>query len=132
MVKTCSKCGLTKELSEFSNRQSHCKVCKAKASREFYAANSVAYRASNLRRIERNTARVRELKETTPCADCGVLYPYYVMDFDHVRGAKVTTLSHMVAHGWSWKKIAAEIAKCDLVCSNCHRIRTHVRREATH
>jgi hypothetical protein len=27
--------------------------------------------------------------------------------------------------GWSWDKIMAEVLKCDVVCANCHRIRTH-------
>jgi hypothetical protein len=58
-----------------------------------------------------------------PCADCGVHYPYYVMDFDHREGedklANVTRLRYM-----SEDTLRAEIAKCDVVCANCHRERT--------
>ena len=63
-----------------------------------------------------------------PCADCGHTYPPVVMDFDHVpeRGVKLRAIARM----WSRSKeaIVAEIAKCDLVCANCHRLRTWARR----
>jgi hypothetical protein len=46
------------------------------------------------------------------------------MDFDHREGEeKAGTIASQVCN-WSWEKIKAEVAKCDVVCSNCHRIRT--------
>jgi hypothetical protein len=62
-----------------------------------------------------------------PCADCGRSYPPYVMDFDHVRGEKVANVSVLVAGGASRRRVLAEIAKCEVVCANCHRERTHGR-----
>lgn len=59
-----------------------------------------------------------------PCKDCGMRYPHYVMDFDHVRGVKVMNVSRLRIS--SMAKLTNEIAKCDVVCSNCHRIRTAV------
>ena len=38
---------------------------------------------------------IRELKEKSPCRDCGKFFPYYVMDFDHVRGRKIQVRSSM-------------------------------------
>ena len=58
--------------------------------------------------------------------DCGQSFPYYVMDFDHVRGTKIRNLSA----GWqsaSRSALEGELAKCEVVCSNCHRIRTFKR-----
>jgi len=57
-----------------------------------------------------------------PCMDCGRIRPPVAMDFDHVRGEKM----HGVSSMWSWgrDKVLDEIAKCDLVCCICHRIRT--------
>ncbi len=72
---------------------------------------------------------LRDLKTKTPCVDCGINYPYYVMDFDHVRGQKHANVMELVST-LSKKKIDEEIAKCEIVCSNCHRIRTHIRRIA--
>ena len=70
---------------------------------------------------------IQELKSSTPCMDCKILYPYYVMDFDHVRGRKHKNVMELIPT-LSKKKIDEEIAKCEIVCSNCHRIRTHGRK----
>jgi lysyl-tRNA synthetase class I len=70
---------------------------------------------------------IQELKSTTPCMDCKELYPYYVMDFDHVRGRKHKNVMELIPT-LSKKKIDEEIAKCEIVCSNCHRVRTHKRK----
>ena len=60
-----------------------------------------------------------------PCFDCGVSYPPYVMDFDHRPGEdKLMEVGRMRSQGAAHEKILAEIAKCDLVCANCHRERT--------
>ena len=72
---------------------------------------------------------LRDLKTSTPCVDCRISYPYYVMDFDHVRGQKHANVMELVST-LSKKKIDEEIAKCEIVCSNCHRIRTHMRKMA--
>lgn len=68
---------------------------------------------------------VRRLKDR-PCVDCGQKYAPDVMDFDHVpdRGGKLGR----VAMRGSVPAILAEARKCDVVCSNCHRIRTRRRR----
>lgn len=75
-------------------------------------------------RRERNRQLIRDAKDR-PCSDCGIQYPYYVMQFDHVRGVK----SFNVSVGWnnSYERIEAEIAKCDVVCANCHAERTYQR-----
>ncbi len=60
-----------------------------------------------------------------PCMDCKNKFPAVCMDFDHRPGEhKIDTISQLVRNGASMAKILAEVAKCDLVCSNCHRIRT--------
>lgn len=68
-------------------------------------------------------------KKGRPCMDCEVQYPDFVMDFDHRDPAvKSFEISEKIA-AYSIEVLEAEIAKCDLVCSNCHRIRTHNRRK---
>lgn len=59
--------------------------------------------------------------KSVPCADCGNVYPPHVMDFDHLRD-KTLNVSHMVTY--SIKRLTDEIAKCEVVCANCHRERT--------
>jgi hypothetical protein len=60
-----------------------------------------------------------------PCADCGWSYPYYVMTFDHVRGKKEHAISRMIQHPvkGAEQALREEIAKCDVVCMNCHALR---------
>lgn len=74
----------------------------------------------------RYQAKMRQflnVQKSVPCADCGVQYPPYVMDFDHVRGVKKFDISKMISR--KMVSVLEEIEKCDVVCSNCHRMRTH-------
>lgn len=71
---------------------------------------------------------VTELKKR-PCADCKQLFPTPCMDFDHLPGHKKRfTISQFVRENGHLENakalLEAEIAKCQVVCSNCHRIRT--------
>ena len=76
-----------------------------------------AYRAAR-------AIKINHLK-SAPCMDCKGIFPPIVMDFDHVRGEKAHNVSHMFLHRESsWEAILEEVAKCELVCANCHRIRT--------
>lgn len=54
-----------------------------------------------------------------------------MLDFDHVRGTKVEAVTAMAWNNATAERIEAEIAKCEVVCANCHRRRTHRRREQT-
>lgn len=94
-----------------------------------YRSKAPAYKrakADNQRvRHARMKALIQEAK-SVPCADCGERYPYYVMDLDHrPESGKILPVSQMKY--MSKERILAEIAKCDVVCSNCHRIRSHGR-----
>lgn len=90
-----------------------------------YKADSDSYKARSKKYQDIRRARIHEAK-SVPCADCLVSYPPYVMDFDHVRGTKDFNIG---AEGLfiSSDKLEAEIAKCDVVCANCHRERTNHR-----
>lgn len=134
--KACTFCGLTKPLDEFhlrsretGKRHARCKSCQSAVDRTAYAKDSTRKRATSAaayqRRYEVNRPLVDAVK-AKPCADCGIQYPPYVMDFDHLSD-KEGLVSRMVWHA-STEKLLAEIAKCDVVCSNCHRVRTHERR----
>ncbi len=69
-----------------------------------------------------------ELAKDKPCADCGGQFAPEAMDFDHRPGTdKLDDVGKLVSGRYSWDKVQAEIAKCDLVCANCHRIRTKQR-----
>ena len=94
--------------------------------REHYKNNKQYYLdKAKKRQIDLATV-IREAK-SKPCTDCGVEYAYYVMQFDHL-GDKEYDIALMARRGFSIKKIMAEIAKCEVVCANCHCERTHQRR----
>lgn len=59
-----------------------------------------------------------------PCADCNIAFPYFVMDFDHVRDEKRFDISAAHKLGVTFADLLDEIEKCDVVCANCHRVRT--------
>lgn len=130
----CPRCGTYQPLMEFhwrnrrrGTRQSICRACRKEVSRDWYMRLGDDQRARV--KVLKDAARARNAKlvnglKDNPCTDCGVKYPPYVMDFDHVRGEKLGDIGDMVGRGTSVANILAEIAKCELVCSNCHRERT--------
>jgi len=69
---------------------------------------------------------VQEFKSGKICADCKEDYPYWMLEFDHL-GDKVFTIGQFSTHTTSLEIVKAEIEKCDIVCANCHRNRTHLR-----
>lgn len=104
---------------------------RAESSRKYYQKNKTLYAKRATTNKRRAQIFVAESKSGKPCMDCGVSYPPYVMDYDHRDpDDKIDNLSAMALRGWSNARLAVEIAKCDLVCSNCHRERTHQRRFA--
>lgn len=128
--KTCRKCLEVKPVECFNKKsgegvQPYCRECDNNAAKERYQAKKGTYIARRETRRQALAAKVRKLKEV-PCADCGKEYPYYVMDFDHVRGDKAGNVSSMISNKDN-KKILEEVAKCEVVCANCHRERTQRR-----
>lgn len=99
---------------------------KLKYQRRYQRDNRERLLAEKAKRREAQRTYIQKAKEH-PCADCNVQYPYYVMEFDHVRGKKRYNLNRLAKVSASWATIDAEIAKCDVVCANCHRERTYTR-----
>lgn len=64
-----------------------------------------------------------------PCMDCRGWFDPWQMDFDH-RPEEVKLFNIGAGRGLKLVRLVAEIKKCDVVCSNCHRTRTHKRRLA--
>lgn len=85
------------------------------------------------RKRKKRRAEVLKMK-SEPCADCGQSFPPVCMDFDHVRGTKVSNISSLNSKHSSdpayFKALEKELAKCELVCANCHRLRSEERRLA--
>lgn len=93
-------------------------------------ANHESYIRNKNKVYKRKRLDVKAKKEyinnlkNVPCADCGVLYPPMVMDFDHRDpNTKVDGVANMI-QGKGWKLLIEEVKKCEVICANCHRIRT--------
>lgn len=70
---------------------------------------------------------VQSILKFSRCRECG-LADFRVLDFHHdealmeLHGPKVRGISEMVSKGVDIGLIRAEIRKCVVLCSNCHRI----------
>lgn len=135
-MKTCCHCKKELSLDNFTVKvratgqlQPYCKSCKSVYNKTWYEKNKAKHKADAKRNTQkyrdRYKALVFELK-SVPCADCGGKFHPVAMDFDHVLDNKLWNISRMTAH--SFDKLIDEIKKCEVVCSNCHRVRTHNRR----
>lgn len=85
-------------------------------------------RAHDLARKLKRAKMIQEIKLIRGCADCGYNQHGEALEFDHLSDKK-----HNVSaiRGNKWEDILLEIAKCDVVCANCHRVRTVRRRALT-
>ena len=128
--RVCSGCKISKSLSDFpfsnkekNKRRYYCSVCSSKMGSDWYKRNKkkVIDRANLQKEIIKQ--EIYKIKESVPCADCGIFYPHYVMDFDHLFDKKFNISTNIKRKGR--RQLLAEIAKCEVVCSNCHRIRTY-------
>lgn len=134
MEKLCGRCGHVKALDEFYRRgrghQAWCKVCSHDYTTEHYQVNK-AHRMRQARRWMNDFERwYASLKDGKPCADCGQSFHRAAMQWDHLPGtSKHRPLAELCRTG-NAKKVMEEIAKCELVCANCHAVRTFRRRRA--
>lgn len=134
MKKICPGCGeerdveqeFTWKYKERGIRNTRCKFCQSQASKQHYRQNKQVYieraRTREYLVTDENQRKLADYLVCHPCVDCGETN-IRVLDFDHVRGKKSKDISKMMSTGCSWSTIEAEIAKCEVRCANCHRIR---------
>ena len=124
VYKVCKGCGASKPLNGFYPNSgmrdgylSWCKPCVY-----------TRYGESRSRRQSALLARIQEVKVERGCADCGYNAHPAALDFDHLPGHVKSFRMASAAAGIKWSVVEAEMAKCEVVCANCHRIRTADRR----
>jgi len=130
-TKHCGRCGRDKPLTEFhrwrDGHQPWCKPCRRKYAAAHYQANKPHRQGQNKRRQAEFMAWYISLKVGQPCADCGLEFHHAAMQWDHGQ-VKTAALGHLSRRG-SRKRVLDEIAKCELVCANCHAVRSYQRRD---
>jgi hypothetical protein len=128
-LRHCGRCGDSQPVEEFAwrrrargQRDNYRVRCRAESKQERYAANHSRYTAQAQARKQvvaaERAARLIEFFHPHVCVDCGEDDPL-VLEFDH-RSEKLLRASETAAG----RPVLDEIAKCDVVCANCHRRRT--------
>jgi hypothetical protein len=131
-TKRCVTCKLVLPLTAFNKRQRskdglqfRCRECY----RQWHAANKERHNkqihARSRRARRENYERMRQYLAEHPCVDCGETDPT-VLEFDHL-GDKWMNVAQIVRNSYPWSTVLREIAKCEVVCANCHRRRTYYR-----
>jgi hypothetical protein len=133
-TKVCTGCGLERPITEFpvkhkkrGTRATRCRTCRSSYGKGHYQRNRDKYIAKAKRRRprERDTywAWLMTYLQLHPCVDCGETDPV-VLTFDHRDNTeKVDTIGRLLSRS-GWTPFLAEVAKCDVRCANCHRVRT--------
>jgi hypothetical protein len=128
-MKTCVSCKQEKNDDDFrwrykerGLRSSYCRSCRKQYDKERYSRGEVkkTSQESRERVAERNRSFILEAL-VSGCVDCGEKNPV-VLEFDHQRD-KIMNVSVML-YSYSLERIRQEVEKCEIVCANCHRIRT--------
>lgn len=133
-TKVCNGCHEEKNLESFGlnrskkdGRQTQCKDCRNKYASLWYSENKEVHkkRAEPGRRkaLKRNREALWGILSDSSCVDCGESNSL-VLEFDHLHDKEAGVAS---LHGGSLKRLLDEVAKCDIVCANCHRLRTYSR-----
>lgn len=131
-MKICGKCKQEKMLEEFAwkqkvkgIRQYQCRVCQYAYRTEHYQKNKEKIYTQIKVRQQELKDKLWAYKSSHVCVDCGE-QDAVVLEFDHLRD-KVENISTLVLKGAAWETVLSEIEKCEVVCCNCHRRRTHKR-----
>ena len=140
LLKACATCGVAKPLTAYRKlRRSKdgcdfsCRSCMSTYHRRYYDKNFSKHQQPGDRHayMRRKNLEHKELVnplKDLPCVDCGEKFPPACMEFDHVRGDKRHNIGEMTS--WKRETILEEVSKCEVVCTNCHRVRTASRRPA--
>lgn len=125
--KACTSCGVEKAISAFSLKSKTrltysptCKICHNAVRREHYVNNKQAAYAQAKAGKVRRQEWYRQLKAKLSCNRCPERHPA-TLQFHHRDPTKKDfTLSWAMMRGFSVKRIEVEMAKCEVLCANCH------------
>jgi transcription elongation factor Elf1 len=87
--------------------------------REYYRKNAVKRQEQNKKWKMKVRKWYQDYKKTLKCEKCNETHTT-CLEFHHVKG-KDGTISNMVSGGYSVDRIKKEMAKCIVLCANCHR-----------
>jgi hypothetical protein len=137
--RTCNQCGLSfpETNKHFRSRSSNrgleavCKSCQRINARAYEQVKN----KNGIRRVVESRVRLRQFLDQTKlesgCVVCGYKAHPAALDFDHLPGTnKIATIAKLFS-GLKEELLLEEIKKCEVVCANCHRVRTATRQQYT-
>lgn len=150
-IKICPKCDKAHPLAEYTSNV-WCLSCNRDYKHAWYTKNKLRLNPIQRAQYKQNSdvvkARVKKYRNTherqsqfrdrlkliqdakdKPCVDCGNRFPLIAMDFDHVPGRGKKLFNITLSQYRSVESIKKEMTKCEVVCSNCHRVRSHRRKQ---
>ena len=124
-VRNCSLCQVSYE--HYGQRSSHCKPCKRKYDREYHKNRCPTKKAIKIEKIalkkKQTMQSIINYLKLNPCTVCGESRTA-TLQFDHRNPEEkigdISTMMYSVSNAKLW----SEIAKCDVLCANCHAIKT--------
>lgn len=133
MRKRCAKCQALKPIAAFHRKgtghQAWCKSCSSAYTTHHYQLNKPRRIEQRKRRNDEFRRWYTSLKQGKPCVDCGLTFHPAAMQWDHLPGSvKDRPLAELCRIG-NAERILREITQCELVCANCHAVRTYQRRQ---
>lgn len=124
MKRICSSCKQDKDISEYNDtpkkKQSLCKECNKAYQKRHYTQNKSSYFANKKAREAANRNWLKEYKSNLQCNRCPEADPI-CLDFHHTDPSTKLFGIGNEHHKVSLKKLKEEIAKCEVLCANCHR-----------
>jgi hypothetical protein len=122
-------CGTPAAYQRHRRRKENCEQCK-KAHTDYKGRRTgVKNPRSPVSKIQGRIAVIEEKLRRGSCMDCGLKVTrdnYICFDFDHREPALKSFAISAKRKDVSKALLEAEFDKCDLVCANCHRLRTHL------
>lgn len=129
---TKAVCGTTAKYKYHRKRKENCELCKT-AMKEYQRLRKgwkprIPRPSPAVRKRDRNEWLIRQKLSRGSCMDCGLkvdMHNTYVFDYDHRDPSLKSFTISQYKHHRTEHELIAEMNKCDLVCANCHRHRTH-------
>lgn len=130
MTDICKTCKSVFPISELMKDSQRSKGYRNKCLRCLAASRGREYNPKARRRNHCGSTaekkRFLDSLRSVPCTDCGQKFLPCAMDFDHV-GPKSFGIMNKYRDK-TMEQLKQEVAKCEVVCANCHRVRTYNRR----
>ena len=79
----------------------------------------------NKQNFDKNKALINDLKLERGCDRCGYNAHPAALDFNHLDPAQKSFTVSTRLQQYCWKRLEQEIAKCEILCANCHRIHSY-------